>query len=434
MRWDTARGLQPLLAVDQPSLAVAGTVAALPTPIWDPDEHRWRFAGSIPWDAIEQLATQLLEAMASEAAQLVPALLGWRSSGGLGVPAIPPPPGQPASPASTSSLEDLVNDPWRTLGRMLVAALTGSQGREWANALLGWVTAATQGLSDQLAVTGIGSTGDPWAVPLAGSGRAVELVAFVGDRGGAMGGVAARLVPPELQAVMDRDDAAEVTVDVLVTAVTALAQLDPEVAAAVRRNVDVATAIDALTAAITDTDGLVPVAAQHGLGAAAATLGGIGNLALPAAFVDAHLPPGAPPAVGRIFVRTSVRGTRPWPEETAARTIDLTAPGLPAEAFDLSTLPPSGPWFVVLPTRAGTGAADAQPGHDEQVARLRRVVDRLGAGQPAGAPLALIAHGPAGHVAAGGGRPGRFGRHPPHAPRHLHQYGPRRLGRCGRLG
>ena len=245
-------------------------------------------------------------------------------------------------------------------------------------------------------LTGSGSTSDPWAVPLTGAGRALELVVSVGALGGALGGAAARLVPPALAAVTDLDDSSEVTTELLVTVLTGLARLDPAVAAVARRAVDPATSLTALRTAVVGTDGLVPAAAQHGLGSAAATLNGLGNLALPGQFVDSHLAAGAPPAAGRIFVRTDVRGTAPWPGETATRTVRLTAPGLPPDAFDLTGLPAAGPWFVVLPTRLGTGAADA--GHAEQVARLRRVVDALRVARGAG-PLAVIAHGPAGHVA-----------------------------------
>ena len=116
-------------------------------------------------------------------------------------------------------------------------------------------------------------------------------------------------MPPELQAVVDVDDATEVTVDVLVEAITALALIDPQVAAAIRRSVDLATSLAALRSAVAGTDGLVPVAAQHGVGTAAAVLTGVGNLGLPAAFDDAHLPGGAPDGAGRIFVRTAIGGT-----------------------------------------------------------------------------------------------------------------------------
>ena len=78
------------------------------------------------------------------------------------------------------------------------------------------------------------------------------------------------------------------------------------------------------------TDGLVPVAAQHGVGSAAAALTGIGNLGLPAAFDDAHLPGGAPDGAGRIFVRTAIGGTSAWPGETGvARRSTSPLPGCP---------------------------------------------------------------------------------------------------------
>ncbi len=397
--WSPAAGMAPRLLATGAELALDGATAPLPLPVWDPDRRTFAFDGEVPWPIVERLASQLLESMANEAAQILPGLLGWRSTGARGLPAVPPPLNRPSLAGSVISLQDLVRDPWRTLGRSLVALLTGPQGREWAAELLGWVGTLTQGMSDAVQLTGSGSTGDPWAVPLTGAGRAIELVASVGDDGGALGTAALRLMPPQLQGVVDLDDASGVTVQVLVDALVALALLDPPTAEALRRSIDPTVSLAALRTALVGTDGLVPAAAQHGVGSAAATLNGSDQLALPAQFADAQLAPGAPTAPGRIFVRLALPGIRPWPGETAARTIDLTAPGLPAEAFNLTALPTSGPWFVLLPTRLGTGAVDPATGHQEQVARLRHVVDRLRSSRAAGSPLALIAHGPAGHVA-----------------------------------
>ena len=83
--------------------------------MWDARE--FRFEGDPPWPIIERLAAQLLEGLANEAAQLLPGLLGWRSTGPTGLPAIPPLPGTPANPFAAISLEDLIRDPWRTVGR-----------------------------------------------------------------------------------------------------------------------------------------------------------------------------------------------------------------------------------------------------------------------------------------------------------------------------
>ena len=116
VRWDAVTGLEPHVAVDGGRLVLDGTTAPLPMPVWDADERRLRFVGDIPWDVLERLVAQLLESLANEAAQLLPSLLGWRSTGAGGVPAIPPPLGVPAVPAAMLGLGDLVRDPVRGAG------------------------------------------------------------------------------------------------------------------------------------------------------------------------------------------------------------------------------------------------------------------------------------------------------------------------------
>ena len=378
VRWDAVTGLEPHVAVDGGRLVLDGTIAPLPMPVWDADERRLRFVGDIPWDVLERLVAQLLESLANEAAQLLPSLLGWRSTGAGGVPAIPPPLGVPAVPAAMLGLGDLVRDPVRALGRMLVSLLTGPQGREWAHALLGWVTAFTQGLSDSLAVTGIGSTTEPWAVPLVGAGRQVELVVSgrcgrwrtrrCGEPAGAARaaggrrrrrrhrGHRRRARRGDHRAGADRP---------------AGRRGDPAVGRP--RHVARCAAVGR---------------GRHGRPGAG---GGATRRRDRGGRADRRRQPRAaggvrrcPPAGrrsgrGRADLRADSdrRHHCAWPGESASRTLDLTASGLPAESFDLGTLPTTGPWFVVLPTRLGTGAGDVAAGHAEQSARLRRAVDAL---------------------------------------------------------
>ena len=399
VRWAPGSGLAPSLIVDSPTIAVGGTAQPLPLPEWDAVEKRFRFTGTIPWNVLERLAAQLLESVANEAAQILPSLFGWQTYRPSGFPAVPPLAGAPAIGGSKLSLEELCTDPLRALARFCVATLTSPQAREWADVGLGWLGTLAQGLADTTHLQGNGSTDNPWAVPLIGAGRAVEFVASIGEFGGAPGNLGARLLPLGLQRVLDADDPAEVTTDLLTEALQRLAEFDPVVAGMTSRVISPGVSLAALRAVLIGTDGLTSAVAQHGLGNAVATLTGLGTLALPAHFVDGHLPPGAPAASGHIFVRTAIAGTDEWAGHDPARFVDLTGVNLPAESFDLSHLPANGPWFVLLPTRTGTGAVTGASGHLDQVARLQRVVTALATNRGAGAPLALIAHGPAGHVA-----------------------------------
>ena len=237
----------------------------------------------------------------------------------------------------------------RAIGKLLAGVLASPQARQWAESVLGFVGTAAQGLTEDVPVTGTGSDEDPWAVPLTPSGRQIELVASTGAQPAAPGAIAGRLLPAELRDVLDADDPSAVTVDVLVAGLDLLSRFDPHVRQATDRAVAPSTSLGALRSAVLGTDGLVASAGQHGIGTPALTLTGIGHLDLPVEFAPAHLPTGAPGATGRIFVRIAVRGVAPWPDETAERTVDLSAAGLTADAFDLTPFAGAGPWFVVLP-------------------------------------------------------------------------------------
>ena len=327
VRWSGASGLYPHLAAVQPTVAVDGVRQPLPLPTWDHDQRRFVFAGDIPWAVLERLAAQLLESLASAAAQMLTGVLGWQTDRAGHLPAVPPAPGAPAVPGSTPTLEELVADPLRAIGKLLAGVLASPQARQWAESVLGFVGTAAQGLTEDVPVTGTGSDEDPWAVPLTPSGRQIELVASSGAQPAAPGAIAGRLLPAELRDVLDADDPSAVTVDVLVAGLDLLSRFDPHVRQATDRAVAPSTSLAALRSAMLGTDGLVASAGQHGIGTPALTLTGIGHLDLPVEFAPAHLPAGTPGATGRIFVRIAVRGVAPWPDETAERTVDLDRGG-----------------------------------------------------------------------------------------------------------
>ena len=394
--WDRQRGLQPALRVDGAALVALPAPIPVPLPRLDPDTGRWVWDGEIPYELLERLLAAAIDAASSALARDASRVLGWRDAGPTGI-AVPPMPGVPATAVGDGRLrlEDLVDDPLAAAGSWAVDLLTGPQGQEWAEAVLGWLARAAAGST--AGITGTGAAADPWGAALGASGRA----RFALTRGQAPAplGRSAPAVPLAVADVSDGIPAVGAPPSVLVATLQRAAVALPAIRDLLDRPGDPIAAFTALAGSVTGTDGLTPATSQLALpGATQIRVESTGLAHAALTFRAERDMPGGPPPAGRIHVRLGVAGLLDWADAQPDRTIDLTTPGLTAAAFDLTTVTGDGPWFVVLPPRAAAGAGTASAQHAELVARLRRVVDTARANRP-GQPLALIAHGPAGHVA-----------------------------------
>jgi large repetitive protein len=368
--WTAGRGARAAVRIDRPKLRLGGTEFALPAVDWDgsgPPLETTR----LPWDALERLAGQALNALGGSAGRLA-VLAGWAPRDG------PIAVHSPALPDLELSLDPA------TLPRLSLQLLAGDPAgavRLWGEELLrseavfpalAWLSNGT--------LSGSGTAEDPWAFrPLP---AAPELLLWL-EPDGPMLAAHPELIDHLLPDPIDVEQAAAL--------LARAAALVPELRDLLAARPRLADQLAALRSRLEQGDGIVRVADAVPAGEpwSSITLAA-GHLDLPAAFDPAlHLPADAPPAARHVYLCAALPGVRPWPGQAAE--IDLTASGLPPEGFDLSGIPASGPWYVRLPTREAAGGLDAA------VARARRALDAIRTA--AGGPICLIAHSTAGIVA-----------------------------------
>ena len=419
--WESDR-LGLAYEIANPEITIEGTSIALP-PLrldLDGDLPDIDFA-SLPWDAVQALAGAWFTDSSDDLLPNVGAILGWLPSLGdltLTLPALGdlelriPAGGWPSLPLDQLAGPDPSGALRAWLGSLVASAvgdfpdlalpLIARLGRLLAPEPEGLgIPAPPETLT---APEGTGTYEDPWKLPLAADGP--DLLAWVDPAGPSLAGLvglAEHLVPQEL--IDAAGGTGALTPERLAELLTQVAALHPGLREALG-GLDAGTVVGALRSELLDGDGLISAETQAPAGWPTVALEPIAHLAEPAAFVaSSHLPAGAPGAGRHVFMATAVPGLADWPGQSEARTIDLTAPNLAPEAFDLSAISGPGPWFVVLPGRRD--AAVIQPeesptgpaleGDEGLAGRLKRVVER--AATAAGGSVCLIAHSTAGQIA-----------------------------------
>ena len=172
----------------------------------------------------------------------------------------------------------------------------------------------------------------------------------------------------------------------------------PALADALDGREDLGAGLDALAARLAGGDGLVAASAATLPGATVHDLGDVAHGQLPSR-LDLGAVLGVPPPPSTVFV-TGPFGVSTWPGVDDDHVLDLSAPGLAPEAFDVAIAEAEdGPWLARLPARADAIAAPGEDADERLAARLRRAVDAVAARAGAGGPVALVAHGAAGHAA-----------------------------------
>jgi hypothetical protein len=352
-------------------------------------------AGQVPWRALELLAGHVLTRTGLSWADELAELAGWR-------------PGTAASGTSALALEALVADPLGTLRGWVEGLARERRLEELARRLalvLGGEAAAGLGAG---VYHGRGTAGRPLVVPLRAASvqaaRRAELLLWTGDpdpdpgpfRPGALLGW---LTAPQ-DAAGEPPSAAQ-----LAAALHAGARGSDTLAAALLDRDDLATGLDGLAARWVDTDGLVGADDAVLDGAVVHDLDGVTHAEL--AGIDLVEAAGVPLGAGTV-VASGPLGPTSWPEIADDHVLDLRAAGLVPSAFDISAVAGgTGPWLVLLPTRADAATAAGDDGAARQAERLARVVDAVVAAVDAAvvgdedvrAPVVLAGFGAAGHAA-----------------------------------
>ena len=367
------------------------------------------------WRAVERLAGALAVEAASRAdlpwLATVASLIGW-------APTLRPP-SLALAPSGTAalSLSGLVADPAAALqifGRALV------RDEDALRTLL----EALAAMLVRGALDGVGATSRPWIVPLvpatgALAGRPAAMLPSVIVTLGAEGAsVPVTVVPQALRSWLPGDDGFEP--DALIAALANDGQFDDVLGDMIAGRGDAAQGLLDLIDRWAATDGLVtlpdeglpervtghrPSELVHGEPLAGTSIGDVLT-----EIWSEHFGAAAPSTIVFVAIDGDDRHGAPRVLPTigeglpANRLLDLTAVGLPPEAFTSPT--PAGPgaqvWAVRLGSRASCRLPVGHPGGPDpdgvagQAARLRRILETLAG---VGTDVAVVAHGGAGHAA-----------------------------------
>jgi hypothetical protein len=359
-------------------------------------------AGSSQWRGLERLLGRGAASSGNPARAVAAGLVGWLPSLRLplvddaGVDLV-----DFLDDWPTLRLKDLVTDPAAALGSWF-AALLAAEGPDLAYVGAGFATALLAGRVGESVVLppdGAGTPDDPWSAPIGGDPAAPALVAWLDPEGPGLqqlDAVLRGLTPPDL---MDALNGAGPLPEEprLAEILRTAGRFDPALRAVLAGRREWAGVFTELHDRLGDSDGLLVVDDDPAAAAPTAVVEGAAHLTAPALFDPAGHAPGVDPA-RIVYVAAALPGVSPWPGQPAGsgadtRTVllDLSAPGLPPEAVRPEDLATNGPWYVLLPTRAAAGGADAVTD------RLRAAVQAVHVASPG--PITLVAHSVAGFPA-----------------------------------
>ncbi len=333
------------------------------------------FDAAVPWPAIERLAGMLLTHSGPVWAERLAAMLGWT-----------------AGQTPRLRLQATVADPLSALADFLT--------RLPAESLVRFLSILVNGPASRTLpvglTLGIGFSDVPLMLPFAGTGIADQSFAFFSITGHAAPLRLGRFRPASLVALVTGATPTLPTSELGARLAGMLASGATQSGSAYHAmygREDLATGLGALADRFAAGDGLVRADQATFAGALLHEVEA-GHGALPALNLSTLI--GAPTDEQTLFITLAPA----WPGFNEAQVIDLSAPGLPAAAFNMTQLvEQTGPWVVRLPTRRDATSAAAEDATEAQAARLSRAVGAVVA-RAGGAPaVSLIALGGAGHAA-----------------------------------
>ena len=391
LRWRRRDGLGLRLTVEGAEAIVDGVSVTIPIPPFDSAESFPEFPDDFPWVVITRLLAQGLTASGEAWRAGLATLTGWDS----GVPdLIDLPVGTPLADLPGLPIEQLPDAPLEVI-RQWLALLLGDVASVAAPQIAGWLGAVISGADPEggafgADVGGGGSPADPYAVRLGTAANAADLLLWFEPAGTTLLGVPELILPGNLTRPLDLLEGDVPDAGELSRLLTLAAAAIPELAAIVGGRPTFGAGLAQLTARLTDTDGLVPLASQRAIGSPLGIVDGLTHLEAPLGFEPAvHLPSDTAPELV-VYVSVDLPGLHPWSTQVDDTTVvDLTEPGLEPLAIDLSGVTAEGPWFFRLGTRAAVG------GFEGQVGRLERAIAAVRQQIAVASTLTVVAHGPA---------------------------------------
>ncbi len=402
LRWTPATGLRATGSAVGLAVDLDGEALPLRLPSLDPATGALVLPEP-PFDVLEALVGHGLRASGGDVLRGLGDLLGWGEphGGGTGSPSHLP-------------LDGLVTDPVAALASWLRGMLAGGDVALTLTPVLGWLSTAIggalapggaddgdPGVTPEL--SGTGTPRDPWTISLrdrsggpatGAAGRRGGLVVWCEPDGPDLpvGSALTGLALPSWLDLGVGEEAADPSPADLAALLLDAATVLPAVADVVRDRGGLAASLTALRDRLAGGDGVLPAFGAAPPGWVSSQLPGVTHGGLQAAWDDPALDPAS-----TVLVTGPLGDPARWPLYDAARLLDLTAPGLPAAAFDVSAASAGpGPWFVALSARgaARTDPTAAGDGFVELTARLRAALIAARAG--AGTPLTVVAHSSAG--------------------------------------
>lgn len=368
--WTLAAGLATVLVTPGLEAEIDGETVPFSLPTLAADGT---LDGEIPWRALELLSAHLLVRLDQPWAVELVRLLGWL-------------PGRIAA-ANRLPMQSLYTDPAGALTAWAADTARAELLPEVARALSLVINGpAAPGLLSG-AYRGRGDAVSPLVVPLGGAGSAsapvrVELLLWT-DKTPRV---------PEIAIPVDA------TLAQIAAAIQQAAGVRADAADLLADRGDLAGGLATLAARWADTDGMVRAADALLPGALIHNLDGVTHTELP--LVDLAGLTGVTLDAGALVVVTPGE-TPSWPGIDEDHILDLSAPGLSPEAFDLSrAAAEDGPWLVRLPSRLDAAVNPGDDGAALQAARLARLVEVVAAHADGNYPVALIGYGAGGHAAA----------------------------------
>jgi hypothetical protein len=383
LRWAPGSGFRGSFSA--PNLTIDFGEGPLPVPLPVIDDSGQVTFGADQWDDVEPLIGALAAASGVQWLGDLAEMVGWQQ-----------PPRRTATgdvvqirPSVHLRLADLVDDPAQALPAWLAALVIRDTEllRRGLSAISRLLSGKRGGISGVL--TGTGRPADPWLVPLARVDAAPRLAVWLGPAG-----PVEKRGRSQPQALVWEPGDPGLGSPALAGALAYEAAFADDVAALIDGRANIVAGLDALVARWSGTDGRVvpPEIDPEGITLVRIVDATAAELIESINVDDIFETP--PATIVRVAVATPT--SLPWPGAPADRIVDLTTPGLAANALTLPAAA-TGEWFVALGGRAASRLpADDPDGIAGQTARLQRFLETLPG--PAGG-LLVIATAEAGHAA-----------------------------------
>ena len=393
LNWSPGGSLTAGLVAPGLAATIDGESVPFSLPTIQPDGS---LSPDIPWRALELLAGHALTRTGLTWAADLADLTGWLPRTALTGPVS-------GSGESDLPLEGLLTDPVPALTGWVSDLVASGRLAVLAHRVAMLLTGETVSGIPAGVLTGHGTARSPFALPLVGSQVDAALRAEVLLWGRDLEPAVDAFRPGSLFAALD-PGGTPASGAALASALLDAAAHSADLRDTLLGRDELAAGLDGLLARWVGTDGLVR--GSDAVLPGATLIDVVDTPAAGLVAIDLGALTGVPLGEGTL-VAAGPLGPTAWPGIAADHVLDWTAAGLAPDAFDDATLRTgtgtgTGPWLVLLPSRAAAVVTAGDDGAARQADRLARAVTALTAGLTASgsvSQVSLVGVGAAGHTA-----------------------------------